>query len=465
MGMKHLLLLTFALWREGPADGQDGSAGHIGKAAGVRRVVLSMTGGDRASAYPMVPKVVRLGDCYLVTWLDVSRINQWALVDVETGAVRHSGAIGAARYDNHCGSAVVAAPDGSAHILVGGHQQPFMHYRGTRTSDEGIRWDLVAAEVGSGATYPSLACSPDGVVHLAYRCRGLLGVPYPYHVMYAQWRPGKGWSKPVPLVKVNVLEHTWTLHTLTLGADGTIHIVHVNTIPVNKTDKYYGASHLYSSDEGRTWRQVGRPEALTTPVPAIELTRIEGATLLESRIEANPTPPLPCPPEGSYYNQMVLSNVVADSTGGLRVLLLNPFRGTAQLARLDGNGWTMSDLPPPVQNGFWYTHVGQLAWVDKKLRAVVTVGPKGLHEWGSNRTTLARLDFDEAGNVVTNEVIRPPEADRAIWLPSVERTTPSFKGSPALLYTCGTVASRGLKTANNINSVETEVVLEWNVKK
>jgi hypothetical protein len=441
--MKHLLLLILALGFQDRPE--------------VRRVVLSRTGGDRATAYPMVPKVVRLGDCYLVTWLDVARVNQWALVDVQSGAVRHSGPIGPARKDNHCGAAVVAAPDGTAHLLIGAHQQPFIHYQGTRTP-EGMRWDLAAAEVGSGATYPSLACSPEGVLHLAYRCRGLLGVPYPYHVMYAQWKPGKGWSKPAPLVKVNVVEHTWTLHTLTLGSDGAIHIVHVNTIPVNKTGKYYGASHLYSSDEGQTWRQVGQTDALKTPVPASELTRIEGSTLHESRIEPNPTPPLPCPPEGSYYNQMVLSNAVADGSGGLRVLLLNPFSGTAQLARLEGTAWTLTDLPPPVQNGSWYTHVGQLAWADGKLRAVVTVGPKGLHEWGANQTTLARLDFDDTGKVVANEVIRPPEAARAVWLPSLERGS---KDAPALLYTCGVVASRGLKGANNINSVETEVVLEW----
>jgi hypothetical protein len=457
--VKHALVLILSLGFTSMAAGQDDAV-----PAGVRRVLLSKTGGDRGTAYPMVPKLVRLGDSYLVTWLDVSRVNQWALVDGETGAVRHSGAIGPSRYDNHCGAAVAAAPDGSAHVLVGSHQQPFIHYHGTR-APEGLRWELVAPEVGSGATYPSLACDPDGVLHLAYRCRGLLGTPYPYHVMYAQWKPGKGWSKPVPLVKVNVLEHTWTLHTLTIGSDGTIHIVHVNTIPIDKTAKYYGASHLYSSDGGQTWRQVGRPEALATPVTARELARIEGEKLPESRIEPNPTPPLPCPPEGSYYNQMVLSNVVADSTGGLRVLLLNPFRGTAQLARLDGKGWTLSDLPPPVQDGFWYTHVGQLAWADRKLRAVVTVGRKGLHEWGSNQTTLARLDFDDAGNVVSNELIRPPEDARAIWLPSLERNAPSSKESPALLYTCGVLASRGLKGAKNINSVETEVILEWGVKK
>jgi hypothetical protein len=461
MGVKHALLLFVALGVDGVASAQERPAEQSG---GGRRVILSKTGGDRASAYPMVPKLVRLGDCYLVTWLDVSRINQWALVDVDTGVVRHSGAIGPVRYDNHCGAAVVAAPDGTAHVLVGGHQQPFLHYQGTRTQD-GMRWELVQAEVGAGATYPSLACSPTGVLHLAYRCRGLLGVPYPYHVMYAQWTPGKGWSKPTPLVRANVLEHTWTLHTLTIGADGTIHIIHVNTIPINKTDKYYGASHLYSSDEGQTWRQLGQPEALATPVQASTLTRLEGSAFPESRIEPHPTPPLPCPPEGSYYNQMVLSNAVADSTGGLRVLLLNPFRGTAQLARLEGNAWTLSDLPPPLQNVSWYTHGGQLAWAGKKLRAVVTIGPKGLHEWGPDQTTLARLDFDEAGRVLTNEVIRPPEADRAIWLPSLERGTPSFSGAPALLYTCGTVASRGLKGANNINSVETEVVLELGMKK
>jgi hypothetical protein len=452
MQIKKVLLLILVLGFPAIAAGQEGGQ--------QRRVVLSRTGGDRATAYTMVPKLVRLGDSYLATWLDVSRINQWALIDVETGAVRHSGAIGPQRKDNHCGAAVVAAPDGSAHLLIGSHQQPFMHYQGTR-APEGMRWELIEAEVGAGATYPSVACGPGGELHLAYRCRGLLGTPYPYHIMYAQWRPGKGWSKPIPLVKVNVVEHTWTLHTLTIGADGRVHIVHVNTIPVDKTDKYYGASHLYSSDEGRTWRQGGRTEALTTPVTASELTRIEGAQFPESRIERNPTPPLPCPPEGSYYNQMVLSNAVAVDAGGLCVLLLNPYRGTAQLARLAGEGWTLSDLPPPAQKDSWYTHGGQLAWADRKLRAVLTVGPRGLREWGSNRTTLARLDFDEGGSVVSNDLIRPPEADRAVWLPSLERNA---KGSAALLYTCGIVASRGLKGANNINSVETEVVLEWNVK-
>jgi hypothetical protein len=446
VGMKLALLLCFTA----TAVGQES-----GPPAGVRRVVLSKAGGDRASAYAMVPKVARLGDALLATWLDVARVNRWALVDIQSGAVKHSGPIGPERRDNHCGAAVVAAPDGSAHLLIGGHHNPFIHYRGTR-GPEGMRWELLAEEVGFGSTYPSLACAPDGSLHLAYRCRGLLGTPYPYHVMYMRWTPGQGWSKPVALVKVNVLEHTWTLHTLTIGSDGAIHVVHVNTIPVRKTGKYYGASHLYSSDQGRTWRQVGRPDALATPVQASELARIEGAEFPESRVEANPTPPLPCPPEGSYYNQMVLSNAVADDAGGVRVLLLNPFRGGAQLARLEKNAWTLSELPAPPGSGSWYTHVGQLAWVGKKLRAVVTVGPEGTREWGANRTTLARLDFDDAGTAVKNELIRPPEARRAIWLPSLDRG-----GSGALLYTCGVVASRGLKGANNINSVETEVVLEW----
>lgn len=445
MGMK-LALLT-AVCVNATASAQESSA---------RRVVLSKAGGDRASAYAMVPKVARLGDALLATWLDVARVNQWALVDIQSGAVKHSGPIGPERRDNHCGAAVVAAPDGSAHLLIGGHHNPFIHYRGTR-GPEGMRWELVAEEVGFGSTYPSLACAPDGSLHLAYRCRGLLGTPYPYHVMYARWTSEKGWSKPAPLVKVNVLEHTWTLHTLTVGADGAIHMVHVNTQQISKTDKYYGASHLFSSDDGRTWRQAGRPEALATPVLASELTRIEGAGFPESRVEPNAKPPLPCPPEGSYYNQMVLSNAVADDAGGLRVLLLNPYRGGAQLARLEKDAWTLTDLPAPPGSGSWYTHGGQLAWVGKKLRAVVTVGPQGSREWGANRTTLARLDFDDAGTVVKKELIRPPEAQRAVWLPSLDRG-----GSGALLYTCGIVASRGLKGANNINSVETEVVLEWN---
>jgi hypothetical protein len=195
-------------------------------------------------------------------------------------------------------------------------------------------------------------------------------------------------------------------------------------------------------------------------VQARDLDRLEGSGLPENRIEQNPTPPLPCPPTGSYHNQMVLSNAVVDRAGVVRVLLLNPYRGTAQLACLEGTTWTLADLPPPPLAGYWYTHVGQLACDGDKLIGVLTIGPTGLREWGADRTSLVRLEFNGNGEPVSVSLVRPPEEKRALWLPSLERARPDAYAAPALLYTGGIVAARGLKGANNINTVETEVVLE-----
>ena len=49
-----------------------------------KEVLLSETGGDRATGYAMSNKILRIRDKLLCTWLDCSRFNHWAIVDLAT---------------------------------------------------------------------------------------------------------------------------------------------------------------------------------------------------------------------------------------------------------------------------------------------------------------------------------------------------------------------------------------------
>ncbi len=420
------------------------------------RVTLSTRGSDRATAYTMSPKLAQLGDAYVVTWQDVSRVNQWALVDIASGAVRGQGPVGPQRQDNHCTAALVTSPAGEVHLVVSGHHEPFNHYRGVRKGDT-LQWECLSETLGEGATYPSIACGPDGVLHMAYRCKGWGGTPYPYRVAHAQWRPGQGWAAPRPVVQVNVLEHTWTQNTLTLGPDGTIHIALANTLPMENGAKYYGVSHVFSPDAGRLWYQAGRPEPLATSVPACDLNRVEGEGLSDARTELNPTRPFGAV-YSSYMNQMGLSNVVVTPDGVVRLLVLNPMGGDVRLASLSGSQWSLRDVPPPPLEGYRYTHFATLACDDEGLDAVITSAPGDRHEYGQAATALVHIRF--AGEEASARLVRPPLDERAQWLPSLEFCRSGPRRPLGLMYTVGVPAARGMDRSNNLNTVEAEVVLE-----
>ena len=70
-----------------------------------RQVMLSTTGGDRATGYTMNNKIVALPVGDLCTWLDSERQNRWAMVDRKRFEVVRSGTIGDPGLDNHCGAA------------------------------------------------------------------------------------------------------------------------------------------------------------------------------------------------------------------------------------------------------------------------------------------------------------------------------------------------------------------------
>ncbi|MBM4081483.1 MAG: hypothetical protein FJ278_17400 [Planctomycetes bacterium] len=420
------------------------------------RLLLARDGGDRATAYVMSNKIVRLRDRYLCTWLDSGRRNQWAVVDPAAAAVVQRGPIGDPRVDNHCGAALATEAGGIVHLMIGDHHGQFIH---GQTAPDAVQWQLVEPALGHGATYPSLVCDADGTLHLAYRCRGLIpGQPYPYHLMYCRRPKGGAWTTPRPLVRVSVLEHTWLTNALEVAPDGRLHIVLSNTRKLSDSVYYYGASHIYSDDRGDTWRQFGKPQTLETPATASDLALIEAGALQPERTHTptHPSQPTTGGPMSYYYNEILLSNPVIDPAGRPWVIVHNVLKRDAQLYRAEDGRWIPTPLLAAVKAvlpDFGIAHCGQLArHADGTLEAVLMVTHKDSPgAWGALDTELVRLLIDADGQPRNSELVAEMNPNVPNWLPSVER---SPRKQPALLYT------HGLNSGKNKNDLTTEVWLD-----
>lgn len=424
-----------------------------------RFVRLSTSGGDRATAYVMSNKIARRRGSLVCTWLDRERQNRWVMVDAKTGEASGGGTIGPVRTDNHCGAAMAAGIAGDVHLVVGAHHGTFIHYRMAQSEGQFEPVEDGRA-VGQSATYPSLVCDGGGTLHLAYRCEP---GGHDARLHYCRRPPGGPWSAPRVLARAAVNEHSWLTGALELGPKGRLHAVMSNTLPVpdaGSLARYYGTSHLYSDDSGRTWRQYGSDRAMELPADGARLARIEGDSLDPQRIEQHYGGERG--PGHSYYHKILLSNPVVDERGRPWVVVHNLLRGTAGLYSHDeARDWVGTPLLAAVESvlpGCRIRHCGQLSrGRGGDVEAVLMVSPEAKTGWGADGTTLARLLLAGDGHIRRAELLRPVESDLPQWLPSLERFCPHAPAErPALLYTRGRNAG-GYE--QNRNRVRTEVWL------
>ncbi|MBM3859855.1 MAG: hypothetical protein FJ395_09425 [Verrucomicrobia bacterium] len=429
-------------------------------------VRLSAEGGDRATAYSMSAKVVRRNGHYLCTFLDSARQNRWLLVDGRSGRVLHSGTVGPPQVDNHCGAAVCGAPDGTVHLVIGSHHGSFQHFELPPSSNPDA-WRLNDAKLGEGATYPSLVCDSAGTLHLAYRCRGFRGQTVPYHLMYAHRPQGGPWSVPRPLVRAAVMEHTWLTNVLEAGPDGAVHLVFSNTRKLSDGGYYYGASHLFTTDGGKTWRQLGAGHVSHLPVDAAGLKLIEGSEPCAARSQPKTherwLAQTQRGPEYYYYNEMVVSNPAVDKAGRPWVILHNLLTGKAELRRGGTDGWRAFPLCDALAKAFpgcKVSHAGQLAFCSGgSLEVILTMVPAAsVSAWGHPETRLVRIELNADGDVLRAGAVSDPMPGVPDWMPSIERRAAGVAvARPALLFT------RGLNAggfAKNKNEIKTQVWLQ-----
>ncbi|HUT37607.1 MAG TPA: BNR-4 repeat-containing protein [Planctomycetota bacterium] len=421
-----------------------------------RAVLLTRTGSDRATGYLMSNKIVRGGDRLLCTWLARSRQNHWALADRKTGQTLRQGSVGAVLKDNHCGAAVAAEPDGTLHLVTGGHFSDFCHYTMAARAD--ADWQQ-AEVVHDAATYPSLACDRRGTLHLAYRCG-----PVPYKLKYRTRPKGGRWSQALALVQASVREHTWLTNAIALGPEGHVHLVFSNTRALPDLSYCYGASHICSTDSGATWRQLGADTPLSLPAEAARLALIDQDALRPDRTHSRDERAkwLKPGPLNYYYNEILLSNPVTDDAGRPSAVVHDNLRGEAALFRARDGSWTAMPLHEEARRilpGFLVQGPSSLSrHADGTLEVLLTLRPASARGWGAPGTALVRVLVGPGEGAKQARLVREPEPGLAHWLPSLEHwswNAPSPR--PALVYTRGINAGG---YANNVNPIETEVWLE-----
>jgi hypothetical protein len=94
------------------------------------QTLLSLHGSDRATAYNMSRKIIRLDGNLFVAWLDSppqagspSRI-MLGVCEIASGTLLARMQLGAGS-DNHCGPALALDSNGRMHLVVGAHHGAF----------------------------------------------------------------------------------------------------------------------------------------------------------------------------------------------------------------------------------------------------------------------------------------------------------------------------------------------------
>lgn len=427
----------------------------------VNNVLLSKTGGDRATAYIMNNKIVRWKDKILVTWLGSDRINRWGLVDPKSGALINQGEIGGTRQDNHCGATIAKSSTGEVHIVIGGHWSSFLHYK-LVTDSETIHWEKVSEILVQG-TYPSMVIDSQGILHLTYR--GKNDTDKLWTLNYAKYSKNTGWSTPQVLVKASVEDYIYWTNGLALGPDGNnLHLFFTNVRYLPNGDIYYGASHIYSADYGLRWKQFGSKMNVQMPANVNTLNLIEKNPLMTDRslspeyILKNNTPG----PTSYLYHNMLLSNPVVDANGSPWVVIHNYNKRDADLVTYANGKWTHIHLLDKIQKVLPHyvihpqSSLSQL--IDGSLEVILQVMPKDQYGYGNPGTELIRMRFSLKGELMMNKLICDIDPYYANWQPAQEHWQwhePSDK--PALMYTKGINQGAFFK---NINLGNSEVYLQ-----
>lgn len=390
-------------------------------------ITLSTEGCERATAYCMSNKIARRSDGLYVTWLDRAFRIMIARVDPVAGRADMPYAL-AQGYDNHCAAALVVAPDGRLHAVIGSHCMGFIH----RWSDEPAdprSWSLPIG-IGMAATYPSLVCDGEGTLHLAYRYAPQNGR---WGVQTMHCPRGGGWSWPLLLIQAPADHYIFPSNCLAMGADGVLHLAwnFYKTFPNELAPAHpMAVAHLESPTGWKTWYHTDGREVRCIPVGLEDVT----------------------PVKFKGGGDVLLGNIAILPNRQPALVLMDPAPGRIEIAiRGADRQWTfhdisgvLADLRPGWRLGGWDN--AQLAVTrDGLLIAVIPFSPQaGAALPREHDLVMAWMD-PVTGKILRHAFVPKPASDEPDWLASIEKGAPANPAdNPCVLFTGGV----GNATAN-----------------
>ena len=404
---------------------------------------LSSRGSDRATAYNMSNKVVRLGQDLYVTWLEAPQAPgapTRALLgrfDLQREALVDTLVLGPG-IDNHCGAALALDGEGRLHAIVGAHHGSFLYRWSSRPEDAGS-W-TEPEQLGPRDTYPSLAIDGEGTLHLAHREQGER-----WQLWYRRRRAGGGWEPPRALAVSPTPGYNHFMQRLTVGPTGALHLTfqfHYAESGRAIDCEGRAAVYLCSPDGGDTWYNEG------TRRDDLPLT-VDGGRAI-------------CRYPGGGVR---IGNHVVDAQDRVWLFSILPDTRGGVLWRRDDDGWVALDLQPawpgldlsgPRSSSLARDGSG-------RLHLVVAADPSGQNSaWHDPRHELHHLVLDRDGNALSVAQVTDSDPTVARWLPALAQWAwgteqgPGTEG-PFLLYTAGLNA--GGIGGDNRNVVTTGVRL------
>jgi len=408
--------------------------------------LLSRIGGERATQGPGNKIVTFEGKTHVV-WQDSFQGRYFARVRTLDHPTNEwlPGVVLMEGVDEHSRPTIAVTPDGLLHIIMGGHNTPYLYRRSVRPND-GTAWEPTVT-FGAG-TYPVLLAGADGSLILSGRSASHDGLDL--------WeRPAAGfWRFRITLLQRDERFTNYSAfhNGLAWGPDNrALHLssgLFLSFPPEpgeemrQTSGKYQGIGYMCSPDGGSTWQTSGGSRV---PLPATP----ETIEMIAKGQSDNPKPGI------------IHGGIAVDSGNRpfLAYIQHNPQPGTANLVKLDDeNQWNSLPLQDAVAST-WPGHglsTVRLSITEEDRLCLLGVlvplkhpdanwspGIWGLPDfWLRAHPELHRIvwleSMDGGQSFSTREIAPRPEPGKGQHMPTLERPESANRipagQRPAVLY-------------------------------
>lgn len=413
-------------------------------------LLLSTQGSDRASAYTLSNKVVRLGGKIYATWLDAAPEKggrtrlQLAVINAATHTVERTMFMGEA-CDNHCGAALAFDHEQRLHMIIGAHGGTFYH-RSSATPEDLESWsqaepvgdytvDDQSPAFGGYNTYPTLVADSRGTLHLLYRENS-----EPWTLQYRSKTPGRDWSAAITVAISPMPGYNNYMQSLSVGPDDALHLffqLHFTETGNSADCETRKAVYLCSRDGGTTW--------LNEDAPCVLPLTLDSARSFLSypgekwRIANHVVDAEGCPWIFASLPSGASSEGYSQAHGGL-------FRRRGAETSSTGR-WERIETGPEFAKLNFHGPMGREVSLsrgtDGVIHIVAATRPDDVStRWFDPAHELFHLRLSAKGTPLSLNRLTRPSARGAQWLPALEnwawaRPESEHIDSPWLLYTHG----------------------------